>query len=77
MERSVTDPAVSHVLIITDQSYQEKADKRSGGVGVETQIISPHVYQRVDPGAVCTCVAGKAVRGPRGRVNPYSPSLVD
>src|SRR5215472_8574315 len=38
MERMVTDPAVKKVIVICDRRYQEKADKREGGVGDETLI---------------------------------------
>lgn len=35
------------VLIICDKMYTEKSSKRSGGVGVETSIISSDVYNNV------------------------------
>lgn len=44
MEQSVNDPAVTNVLIMLDKVYKEKADGRTGGVGTETQIISPEIY---------------------------------
>jgi hypothetical protein len=47
MEKSVKDPSVTHVLILLNPHYKEKADKREGGVGTETQIISPEVYSNV------------------------------
>ena len=47
MEQMVTDPTVSKVLVICDKAYAEKADKRKGGVGTETHIISAEVYQKV------------------------------
>ena len=34
--------------MILDRSYAEKADGRKGGVGTETQIISPEIYARTD-----------------------------
>jgi hypothetical protein len=45
MERMVTDPAVTKVLMICDRVYVEKADVRRGGVGTEAQIISPQLYR--------------------------------
>jgi hypothetical protein len=48
MEKMVTDPTVSHVIIFSDQTYTQKADKREAGVGTESQIISKEVYDRVD-----------------------------
>jgi len=46
MERSVNDPTINKVLIISDKRYAEKADNRTGGVGTETQIISPSIYEK-------------------------------
>jgi len=34
--------------LICDKGYAEKADGRSGGVGIEAQIISPAVYAKQD-----------------------------
>lgn len=36
------------VLILCDKAYAEKADQRSGGVGIETHIITPEVYGDID-----------------------------
>lgn len=46
MEKMVTDPEINKVAIISDRTYAEKADGRSGGVGTETQIISREVYEQ-------------------------------
>jgi hypothetical protein len=48
MEQSVARPDVTHVLILCDPVYAAKADDRSGGVGKETLIISPAVYENVE-----------------------------
>ena len=48
MERMVTDPNVTHVLVICDKGYAEKADARKQGVGTESQIISQEVYDQVE-----------------------------
>ena len=48
MERMVTDSSVSHVLVVSDQAYKERADGRVAGVGTESQIISREIYERVD-----------------------------
>ena len=48
MERMVTDPSVTHVLVFSDKQYSEKADARRSGVGTESQIISKNVYEKVD-----------------------------
>lgn len=47
METMVTDPDVTHVLVICDRSYAEKANARKAGVGTESQIISGEVYEKV------------------------------
>ncbi len=47
MERMVTDPSVTHVLIFSDSAYREKANKRERGVGTESQIISAEIYGKV------------------------------
>jgi hypothetical protein len=48
MERMVTDSSVTHVLVICDRKYSEKADRRKAGVGTESQIISKEVYDKVE-----------------------------
>ena len=47
MEQSVTDPTITNVLILLDPIYEKKANERHGGVGTETQIISPEIYNKV------------------------------
>ena len=46
MESMVKSEEISKVLIICDNNYQRKADKRDGGVGTETQIITPEIYNK-------------------------------
>jgi hypothetical protein len=48
MEKMVTDPSVSHVLVFSDKKYAEKADARKAGVGTESQIMSKEIYDKVD-----------------------------
>lgn len=47
MESMVKSPEINKVLIIIDKKYTDKADSRTGGVGTETQIISPQIYRDV------------------------------
>jgi len=47
MERMVTDATITHVLVVSDRTYANKADSREAGVGTETQIISREVYEKV------------------------------
>lgn len=48
MEKCVKDPGINFVLILLDKEYTLKADNKSGGVGIETQIISNKVYNDVE-----------------------------
>src|SRR6185312_2742748 len=47
MERSINDPQTQKVLLLCDAEYARKANARDGGVGAESQIISPHIYTSV------------------------------
>lgn len=47
MESMVKSDDIQRVLIILDRKYAEKAEHRVGGVGTETQIISPQIYENV------------------------------
>ncbi len=47
MESMVTDPAVTHVLVMCDKEYAEKANAGKAGVGTESQIISSEIYGQV------------------------------
>ncbi|QDX94711.1 TIR domain-containing protein [Brevibacillus laterosporus] len=44
MEGMVRAEETDKVLIICDKGYKERSETRKGGVGTETQIISPEVY---------------------------------
>lgn len=44
MEEMVKSDEIFRVIIICDKKYKEKADNRQGGVGTETQIITPSLY---------------------------------
>ncbi|WP_432767682.1 MAG: TIR domain-containing protein [Sphingopyxis sp.] len=45
MESMVSDSSVTKVIMVCDEKYVEKANSRSGGVGTESQIISPEIYK--------------------------------
>jgi len=47
METMVRSSEIQKVLIVLDKKYSEKAELRTGGVGTETQIISPKIYSDV------------------------------
>lgn len=46
MEKMVNDTEIEKVIIACDKTYAEKSKSREGGVGVETQIISPELYNK-------------------------------
>jgi hypothetical protein len=71
MERMVTDESVTHVLIICDKKYSEKADAREAGVGTESQIISKEVYERVDQSKFIPIVCEFDETG-----NPFLPTYL-
>jgi hypothetical protein len=43
-----TDNSVEKVIMVLDRGYAEKANDRKGGVGTETQIITPQIYASAD-----------------------------
>ncbi len=71
MERMVTDSSVSHVLVICDKKYMEKADLRKSGVGTESQIISQEVYEKVEQSKFIPIVCEFDEEG-----NPYLPTFL-
>lgn len=44
MESPVSDASLKKVAMVCDKAYVEKANGRSGGVGKETQVITPKIY---------------------------------
>jgi hypothetical protein len=58
MERMVTDPDMTHVLVVSDRVYAEKADMKKAGVGTESQIISSEVYGKVEQSKFIPIVCG-------------------
>ena len=69
MERMVTDPEIKKVAIICDHVYAKKADLRSGGVGTETQIMSPEIYSKADQNKFVAVLTEKHENG-----TPYLPT---
>jgi hypothetical protein len=63
MEQMVTDKAITKVLLICDRAYSEKADGRAGGVGTETQIISPELYAKRDQDKFVAVVTERDEKG--------------
>lgn len=48
MEKMVSDPDISKVVIVSDRIYSEKSNKRTGGAGTEAQIISSEIFAKED-----------------------------
>ena len=69
MEKMVTDPEIKKVVIISDRVYAEKADQRTGGVGTETQIITPELYGRTEQNKFVIVTTEKDEHG-----NAYIPT---
>lgn len=63
MESMVNDNSISKVLIISDRAYADKANGRKGGVGTETQIISPEIYNSADQTRFVVVVTEKDEKG--------------
>lgn len=72
METMVKSPDIQKVLIILDKKYSEKAEKRAGGVGTETQIISPKIYGDVSQEKFIPIVAEKDENG-----NAFTPTFLE
>lgn len=68
MERMVSDPSIDKVLIICNSGYKKKADKREGGVGDESLIITPQVYGKAEQEKFIPVVNERDVNG-----EPYLP----
>ena len=71
MERMVTDSKVTHVLVVCDRKYAEKANARTAGVGTESQIISKEVYEKVDQSKFIPIVCEFDDKG-----NPFLPTFL-
>jgi len=72
METMVKSNDIQKVLIILDKKYSEKAEQRTGGVGTETQIISPKIYENVSQEKFVPIVKEKDENGV-----PYVPTFLN
>ncbi|KGO32420.1 hypothetical protein ACKP2L_07150 [Oenococcus alcoholitolerans] len=58
MEKSLTRPDVDYIIVLCDQDYKDKADKKDGsGASTESTIMTPKVYDSVEN----TCIIPLAV----------------
>ena len=69
MEKMVTDPEIKKVIMVCDKLYVDKANDRSGGVGKETQIITPEIYERKEQDKFVAVVVAKDENN-----KPYLPA---
>lgn len=71
MESMVNAADITKVLMILDKKYTEKADARGGGVGTETQIISPNIYAHAKQEKFIPIIAEVDEEG-----HPYMPAYL-
>jgi hypothetical protein len=69
MESMVTNAEVNKVLILADKVYVERANARVGGVGTETQILTPDLYTGQNPDKFVLVVCERDEQG-----KPYVPT---
>ena len=48
MEQMVNDESIVKVLLMCNSEYTKKANSKKGGVGVESLIVSPEVYDKTE-----------------------------
>lgn len=72
METMVKSNDINKVLIILDKKYSQKADSRTGGVGTETLIITPQIYQNTSQEKFVPIVAELDESG-----MPYLPTFLN
>ena len=48
MEQMVRSDEIDKIVLVCDQKYVERANKREGGVGVESQVITAQLYGDVN-----------------------------
>ena len=70
MEKMVTDPMVTKVMMICDRTYKEKADGRMGGVGKETTILTAEIYEKTEQNKYAALITERDEYG-KGYVPAY------
>lgn len=71
MESSIESQDIVKVLLVLDKKYSERANTREGGVGTETQIISPQIYNNVEQEKFIPIIAERDNEG-----NAYVPTFL-
>lgn len=75
MEQMIVSEDIRKVIVVCDKAYKEKADQRLGGVGVESQVISNHVYTKVHQEKFIPIIAERDKDG-KEFVPTYMSSLI-
>lgn len=68
MESMVTDPTVTKVILVCDEKYAQKSNRRFGGAGTEAQIITPELYEKKAQDKFVAVIRERDENG-----NPYLP----
>lgn len=64
MENMVNDQAVTHIIMIIDEVYTQRANQRSGGVGTESTILSNELYTKKNKNNIVAVLAEPNVKKP-------------
>jgi hypothetical protein len=75
MEQMVSDEDIKKVILVIDEQNSEKANKRTGGVGTETQIISAEIYESVEQNKFVAVIANRDHEG-NAKLPVYYKSLI-
>jgi hypothetical protein len=70
MESMVTDESVTKVILVSDKTYVEKANARTGGAGTEAQILTPELYKSAAESKFAAIIRELDVDG-----QPYVPAF--
>ncbi|WP_448761865.1 toll/interleukin-1 receptor domain-containing protein [Acinetobacter tandoii] len=64
MESMVVDPTIDKIIMVIDNTYQQKADSRDGGVGTESTILSNLLYSKISTNNVVAIIAEPGSKPP-------------
>lgn len=64
MESMVNDTSITHIIMIIDKVYTERANGRSGGVGTESTILSNELYTKKNKNNIVAVLAEPNVPKP-------------
>lgn len=71
MEQNLTSDEIDRILIILDEGYVKKANNRTKGAGIETQILSEQVYNNINQKKVIPIIWEHDENG-----DPYIPTYL-